>query len=358
MPRPGLEPTVLLASASSALIDSLMRLAAAAGVEAQVAHDVMSAQRRWGQAALVLVGADLAGELSLAPVRRDGVVLVGSADQRAALYERAVTLGAEHVALLPEAEGRLVELMTLVGEPRGSGAVVSVVGCRGGTGASTLTAALGLQAVRDGLSCVVVDADPDGADLDALLDMVDEPGLRWADLAASHGRLPAEPLAASLPRRDGVALLCTDSRLVHDGTRLPPEAVSSVLDAARRAFDLVLVDLPRWLPVATRVALEVSDATVLVTTADVRGSKAAGRVAAAVAGPTRPTLLVVRTSRSASVDPLDIAEALTLPLAGTMHHDRRMAADADRGDLVVRAGLRRTARQVLLGLSGAEPAFA
>lgn len=258
-------PVVLLGAADGLLLDDMLRLAAAAHVEPVLAHDVSSIQRWWSQADLIVVGADLARALVRPPVRRDRVLLVDRYDDRAALNETAVALGAEHVVVLPDDQAWLVDQVAAAGEGRPTGVVLPVVGCRGGAGASTLVAALARQAVDVGLSCVVVDADPTGADLDVLLDMADEPGLRWPDLVVSGGRLPAEPLAAALPRRAGVAVLCAgmpaDVPLLA-GTRasqgssgapapsswLPDGGLAPAVDALARAFDLVVLDVPRWLP--------------------------------------------------------------------------------------------------------------
>jgi len=46
------------------LLDDLLRLAAAAGVSLDVAHDTTSALRGWSAAAVVLVGTDLAGRVA------------------------------------------------------------------------------------------------------------------------------------------------------------------------------------------------------------------------------------------------------------------------------------------------------
>jgi len=362
-------PVVLLGAADGLLLDDMLRLAAAAHVEPVLAHDVSSIQRWWSQADLIVVGADLARALVRPPVRRDRVLLVDRYDDRAALNETAVALGAEHVVVLPDDQAWLVDQVAAAGEGRPTGVVLPVVGCRGGAGASTLVAALARQAVDVGLSCVVVDADPTGADLDVLLDMADEPGLRWPDLVVSGGRLPAEPLAAALPRRAGVAVLCAgmpaDVPLLA-GTRasqgssgapapsswLPDGGLAPAVDALARAFDLVVLDVPRWLPGECRYAVEAGDLLLLVTTADLRGVASARRVRAELASCARPARLVVRTTRS-GVDPEDVADLVPAPLAATLRHDRRVAGDGARGELVVRSSLRRTARRVLATLATA-----
>ena len=337
---------VLVATTSEDVLDELLRLVAAARAEPLVAHDRGAARRWWPDADLVLVAADMVEALGSAPTRRDGVVLVGQGRPDAGLYESALRLGAEHVAVLPEGAAWVAERMAAAEDSRRRGVVAGVVGCRGGAGASVLTAALAMQATADGLSTVVVDADPLGADLDLLLDMTDEPGLRWGDLAGSHGRLPAAPIAQALPQRAGVSLLC--------GLPGPPHVpgsavVASVLTALPRAFDLVLVDIPRWLP-AHDCCLQAASAVLLLTTDDLRGVATARRRASELTVGSTPVRLVVRAGKAAAMDPQELAERLDVPLAGVLRSDPRVAADVQRGDLLLRSSLRRTSRTLLAGL--------
>lgn len=342
-------PVVVLATANLLLIDDLARLAAAANVEPVLAHDGADVRRWWNQAELLVLGDDLGAPLGRAAVRRDSVILVGRSGERDVLNETAVALGAEHVATLPDDEAWLVEQVAVAGEGRASGVVVPVVGCRGGAGASTLVAALARQSVDAGLRCAVVDADPLGGDLDALLDMADEPGLRWGDLDSGVGRLPAGPLAAALPQRAGVALLSSQSGFAGG------DALVAVVDALARAFDLVLLDVPRWLPGQCRAVIDVADAVLLVTTADLRGVAAAQRLCGDLDSPVRTTRLIVRTARWA-LDPDEAATVVGLPGATVFRHDRRVPADAALGGLVMRPALRRTARRLLADLADTAPA--
>lgn len=340
-PFPSSRVPVVLASADDLLSDDLAHLAAAAGVDALLVHDEAGLRRSWGQAGLLVLGDDLGRRLGRAPVRRDGVVLVARHGDRPTLNETALALGAERVVMLPDEQGWLVDQVAAAAEGTASGMVVATIGCRGGAGASTVVAAVARQAGDAGLRSAVVDADPLGADLDAQLGMADEPGLRWHDLASSGGRLPAGPLAAALPTRGAVALLSA-----HTQAGLPDAALVPVVDALARAFDLVLVDVPRWLPGECRHVVEAADAVVLVTSADLRGVSAAGRLRAEVAGPSQAVHLVVRATRS-GVDPDDVAAALDLPHAVPLRHDRRVAGDAAFGELVMRPALRRCARRLV-----------
>jgi secretion/DNA translocation related CpaE-like protein len=351
--RPG-SSVVLVASADDALLDDLLRLTAVARVEPFVAHDVASLRRSWSTARLVVLGDDLAAGLGRAPVRRDHVLLVARHGDRSVLNERAVLVGAEDVVVLPQSQEWLVDQMAAAAEGPSTGAVAAVLGCRGGAGASTFVAVLAHQAARAGLSCVAVDCDPLGADLDTLLDTGEQPGLRWPDLAQSRGRLPAEALAAALPLRGGVCLLSGQRRgrdAAMDGPGLEDEALMPVVQALSRAFDLVIADVPRWMPGRTRAVVEMSDVVLLVTTADPRGAASAARMATSLGAITPTAQLLVRTGRSWPADPHELADLVDLGLAGELRHDRRLASGGHGLDANVGRGLRRAARLVLSDLA-------
>ncbi len=361
------DPRVMLVTADDALLDDLLRLCAAAGVTPLVAADPVMARRWWGHASLVVVGDDLAARLAPPVARRGAVVVLARAHADPGLYRQAMALGAEQVITLRDDEHWLVEQMGVAGDGHARATVVAVVGCRGGAGASTLVAAVGRAAVDEGLSCVLVDTDPDGADLDLLLDMAGEPGLRWDDLAEAGGRLPATPLAAALPRNDGLALLCARDGAVGgraakrqavlasgaEGSPAPPAAMTAVLGALARGFDLVLVDVGRGLPPTASPALALADLVLVTTTADLRGVAAGRRVVAGLADHGPSLRLVVRAGRSGSADPDEVAHWLGVPLAARFPFDPKVAADGDRGELVVRTSLRRASRSVLAELAQA-----
>ncbi|MDP3969994.1 MAG: septum site-determining protein, partial [Nocardioides sp.] len=106
-------PTALLVTTDADLHDDVHRLAAAAGLPVEVAADPGAALRSWVPAAVVLVGADLAGVVAAAgPPARAGVHLVTRDGVRDALFRDALLLGARDVRALPEAEEWLVEMLT------------------------------------------------------------------------------------------------------------------------------------------------------------------------------------------------------------------------------------------------------
>jgi secretion/DNA translocation related CpaE-like protein len=322
----------LVVTADPDLLDDVLRLAAAAGVDVDVASDPIAARHSWSRAPLVLVGDDLSVVLARAGVRRrDDVVLVGSDLDDATIWQRACGVAAEHVALLPDAEPWLIARLADAvdgGGPRGL--TIGVVGGRGGGGASTLAAALAVTAMRSGRRAMLIDADTYGGGADLLFGGEHAAGLRWPDLSTASGRIGGQELRDSLPCIGELAVLSCDRG---DPLELPASAMSSVLAAAARVCDVVVVDLPRRFDDATQVALAGSDLVLLVVPAEVRAAAAAARIAAELTQVCDDVRLVVRGPAPGGLDARDIASALGLPLAGRLKAEPELAASLERGEV-------------------------
>src|SRR5262249_18415377 len=145
------------------LLEELLKIAAAADCEVERVPDVTAARARWHSAPLVIVdeaSAESCRDARLA--RRDGVVLVATAEPRPSTWQRAVDVGGERVVRLPGCEGVLVNAFAdaAEGPARSAGRVLAVVGGRGGAGASVLVAAVGLAALRRDRDALMIDCDP------------------------------------------------------------------------------------------------------------------------------------------------------------------------------------------------------
>ncbi|MFC0627652.1 septum site-determining protein Ssd [Kribbella deserti] len=349
-------PCVLLATADELLLDDLLRLAAAAGVTPQVEPDLTAVRRRWPTAALVIVGQDLADDLArVQPLRRPGVVLVGADPSDQDAFRLAVGVGAEQVYFLPADEAMLGDKLadSVEGGSRSALTLACVGGC-GGAGATVLAAALAVTGARRGLRTMLIDGDPLGGGIDLVLGQEQGAGLRWPELVGTAGRVSAEALRAALPVVGNLAVLSWDRA---DVVAMPPEAMRSVLSAAQRSSDLVVVDLPRRCDEASEEALVRATSTLLVVPRDVRACAAAARVAGRLRSFASDLRLVAREPCLSGLSALDLAKHLSVRLAAQLRFDKSLAVQIDRGRFPVepRTPLGRAASELLDQFGRAEP---
>ncbi|GAA1999009.1 septum site-determining protein Ssd [Brevibacterium samyangense] len=315
------EHRIALLTRIPSLIDHCAALADGIGITLDV---IAPDSGGWQNAVLVLLGEDVAE-----PPQALGVatVLVGTAES--GVWAHAARLGADHVAVLPDASEWLTQRMITAVEPPGTpGTTLGVVAGSGGAGASVLACATARQAAAEGMNVVLLDADSLGGGLDLVLGCEDLEGLRWPALTESRGRLRPSLLTEALPRHEGLAVLSWDREGRVD---LDSEVFDQVLAAAQQAFDLVVVDLPRHAPVEWARACHH---LLLVTPARVRAAVAAARVAKRLVTVHPDVKLVVRESGKAasSLDPALVAQTIGLDLLGALRDDPRLTAAVDRGE--------------------------
>lgn len=250
---------LLLVTADSQIIHHVTSVVDPLGIGVQVVSSPLIAKDVWESAEFIIVGSDLAGEcVANAAPRRAHVVVVHVKDQSEAgrttqssperdMWRHAVVLGAENVVELPMGSFWLADALSGLVVPgpvtgvSGSN-IISVIGGCGGAGASTFAVILAAAAVTQGMSSVVIDLDQFGGGIDLILGAEEISGTRWPDIDPGAGRIAAETLTAALPRINGVSFL-SHSRT--ESGELAASVVGAVIDAARRAFDLVVLDLPR-----------------------------------------------------------------------------------------------------------------
>ncbi|MGF6833583.1 secretion/DNA translocation related CpaE-like protein [Paenarthrobacter sp. TE4293] len=315
---------ILLVSADPYLQEEAKRIVAAAGGSLSTAVDVTDSVHGWDSADVVLVGSDVR---ELPPRGRPPTVLLGRASDGDGLWKLAAALGAERVAVLPEAAGWLAEHLSMSGSPDPGGMVMGVIGGCGGAGATTTAIWLAQAAADHGVSTMLIDGDPWGGGLELAVTAEDIPGLKWPDFAETRGSLDPGQFRDSLPFAGGFAYLSWP------GTREPihsPDAgaVAAVMDAARRSFELILVDIGRSGEGVRNLAWDC-DRMVLLVTAHLKSAVAAGRILSEL--PPMDAGLVVRGSSASLVDAGLIADSLGLPLLGVLPEVRGVDAGTDMG---------------------------
>ncbi|UPK75509.1 CpaE-like family protein [Nocardioidaceae bacterium SCSIO 66511] len=319
----------LVVTSDPAMLDEILRLCAAAGVTPEVAADVPQARRSWQSAPCVVIGADHVEAAARTLGRRTRILVIARDKSDADVWERAVEVGAEGVYALPDDESAVVDRLASGADgAEGDASVVAVVGGTGGCGASTLATGLAVSVVGDGHSALLVDADPLGGGIDMLVGTEDAQGLRWPDLAVTHGRVSGASLRQVLPRTSGLSVL---SWAGGELDAVPRESMSSVLSAGCRSHDAVVIDVPRAFDDAAEEALVRASCTVLLVSAEIRAIAAAQRVLARLRPLCYDVRLVVRLPGPSGLRADVVSQTMALPLTATVRTDRRLAELIDNG---------------------------
>lgn len=321
-----ISPRPLLITADEDLLDDVLRIATAAGIDLDVVPDAGAAMSVWLTAPCVLVGHDVVstvGDRFLA--RRPHVVVVCGAlegevsEITAATWRRTVDIGAEHLVELPDGTQWLVGFLAeSTSGPVAGGPVISVVPGRGGAGASTLSV---LLARAFGGESLLVDADALGGGLDVRLDAESLPGPRWSDLEDTRGRLSPGPLLQALPRVDGVSVLSAASI---DPRPISVESLLSVVDAGARGAPLTVIDCARTLDGIMPAACARSDLVIVCVPADLYGVVASRSIVSMIRRVSSRVVGVLRADRTSDLRAEDIGDAMGIPLLPSLPTDRSL----------------------------------
>jgi secretion/DNA translocation related CpaE-like protein len=346
---PGESAETLLVTGVDVLRSEVERIVLAAGGQLRTVPDVSEAAPFWDAAAAVLVGSDIR---ELPPRRRAPAVLVGLSGDGDGLWHLAAAIGAERVALLPDAAAWLAEYLSRSRAPVAGGLVLGVLGGCGGAGATTAAIWIAQTAAAAGVRVLLIDGDPWGGGLELALAAEDAYGLRWPDLAGLNGSIDPARLDDALPVAGGFSFLSWP------GTResaagVDAATVAGVLDAARRGCELTVLDIGRAREALRSFAGEC-DRIIVVVPARVRAAVATARLLQEL--PPVEAALVVRASPGGALDAPLIAESVGLELDGVMPEIKGLAAAAELGRLLD-AGRQRPVRRFaasLLDLDGGD----
>lgn len=359
-------PQVLVVTDDPVLTDDVLRLGAAVGVSVTVAPDALAAAPVWQLAELVLVDAySVSAIRTLGLPRRSRAVLAADPPVAADVWQDAVAVGITAVVSLPAGEGWLVDAFAEASTRLATLApIATVVGARGGAGASVLAVALASVAAAEGLASYLVDLDPLGCGAHVMLGLDHLPGSGWDDLDDTAGRVPPSALRAGLPTVAGVKLLgWPGAGEDPPRTAVAPGVAGAAIDAAARDGDVVIVDVPRWACFGESdhgsfalEALTRSSRVILVASADVRSALAGKRLLAQDALRGLAVGLVVRGPSPGGITASDVAGALEVPLLAFVPHERgldRLLEDGFPPGSKRGSPLRACARTLLAGLAEA-----
>jgi len=265
----------------------------------------------------------------------------------------AIEAGAQGAFCWPEERSDLVDAIRAsaarsAAAARPRGAVIAVLGSRGGAGTTFVATHLAAAFADKGHRAVLVDMDHSFGDLTAVLGLLEGEVRSIEDLVPVADELSPDHVSNALVRHEaGFDVLLARSGRGRDEAR-PEEPASSVpvgLYAGCAAllageFDRVVLHLPRALEDLTRTALRIADQAVLVAGLDLMALNGARRALEAIrtgegSARTRPEVAVVfNATRRNEVTQAEAERVLGLRAVARVRSDPSVAAARSRGRLV------------------------
>jgi Flp pilus assembly CpaE family ATPase len=254
-----------------------------------------------------------------------------------AILRGAVDLGARAFFVWPAERDRLREATTRLATGRTpafttAASVFAVLGPRGGAGVTFVSTHLAAAFVRESRHTVLVDMDPWFGDVAGALGVPTDPPPRTLndlvsvapDVSVAHVR------DVLWLHQDGLEVLLAPHA---DGDVDLHPLYRSAIHALAGTCDVIVLHLPRTLDALTRVALELADRVLLVTTLDVLGFRAARRAMDSMDEGARIDVVVNRATRS-EIAPADVERVFGKPALAVIPADRRVRKAQDRGRLI------------------------
>jgi len=184
--------------------------------------------------------------------------------------------------------------------PERRATVVAVHAARGGAGCTFVATHLAQAWGRRGTSCLVVECDPEFADLTQALGFADREVRTIADLIPVGDELTVEHLDGIKVRHEaGFDVVLGGEPSAADAVE--EDLLRTIVGLAAASADVVVAHVPRQLSVFTRWCLEQSDRIVEVVSLDVLSFRAASRaieILAPLGLDERLGLVVNRAARS------------------------------------------------------------
>jgi pilus assembly protein CpaE len=257
------------------------------------------------------------------------------------IVEAGLSVGAVDVLVLPQPPESLMFALrkaAMSAAGRSTGKVVTVFSPKGGTGKTVVATNLAVAAARAGVKALLVDLDLQFGD--SALTLALTPRATIADLAAVGADLDAEKLKAyvTVDPRSGLAVLPSPQR-PEEADVVRPAELAAVLDAARSAYDAVVIDTGPLFDGAMLAALDYTDELLLVCNPEVTSLKNVriGIETIERLGFARERVFLVanRIGAAGGIDRADIELALDTSVAYELPDDRAVPAAVNRAVPVV-----------------------
>ena len=216
------------------------------------------------------------------------------------------------------------------------GQVLAVTSGKGGTGKTTLSAAIGSCLAAEGKRVLCIDADIGLRNLDISLGMADLATISFTDVMNGRYTLDA---ATAQPQIPGLYLLTAPSALRADQIRLSEFRL--LLDEVRKRFDYCIIDAPAGLGEGFLLAVTDADRVLVITAPDPASMRDAAGAAdrLTLLGKTDIRLIVNRITpklfRSMRLTVDDVMDEVGLSLIGIVPEDSNVMLAAARNTPLV-----------------------
>ena len=212
------------------------------------------------------------------------------------------------------------------------GELIAVLSGKGGTGKTSVCAAVSTALARMGHKVLAIDCDMGLQNLDISLGLSDSGAISFLDVCEGGYSLSH---AAKHDRFESLSFLTAP--LNRTAESVDAETFRQMVRAAKREFDYIFLDAPAGIDAGFELAAKFADRCLIVTGADPAAMRDAARAAQRLElmGKTDVKLIVNRVSRklfatmSVTVD--DVMDTAGLPLIGVVPEDQNVTLAAAFG---------------------------
>ena len=216
------------------------------------------------------------------------------------------------------------------------GELIAVLSGKGGTGKTSVCAAVSTALARMGHRVLTIDCDMGLQNLDISLGLSDSGAISFLDVCEGGYSLSH---AAKHDRFESLSFLTAP--LNRTAESVDADAFRDMVRAAKREFDYIFLDAPAGIDAGFELAAKFADRCLIVTGADPAAMRDAARAAQRLElmGKTDVKLIVNRVSRklfatmSVTVD--DVMDTAGLPLIGVVPEDQNVTLAAAFGSPLI-----------------------
>lgn len=252
-------------------------------------------------------------------------------------------------------------------EENSPGRLITIVGARGGVGASTLAVnSAWLIAKEQKQRVALVDVDLQFGTVSLALDI--EPSRGFREALENPERVDELFVASVLVHEDDNLYVLGAEEALDDDLAFDPQGLHRMLVELRRNFECVLLDLPRGMALRYYEALAESAVIAVATDFSLAGMRDTVRLRSLIRSVAPRAKLSVIVNRTRPEDGSDVPrsafeDAIGMPIDEIVPYDRKAIAHANRAGKPVPAvmggsQIAKISRKISRTLSGAAPAEA